>query len=468
MSYALEALVARLSQTLPPRSWTRDPALIEAHLSEWRKRHHGNTPLMAMPETTEEVSLVVRACAEAGVAITPQGGNTGLVGGQIPKGEVLLSLKRMNKIRSVSADDDAITAEAGVILTAVHEVADAVGRFFPLSLASQGSATIGGLISTNAGGVHVVRFGMMREQVLGLEVVLPDGRVLPALKALRKDNTGYDLKQMFIGAEGTLGVITAATLKLQPKPAEHILAAVSLEGPDAGLELFHFMKRETGALIAFELMNRLTVDLVAEAFPHIRNPLPNAKQWQGLIEFESIREQGLREAVERALEGAIEKGLIDDAAVAENLTQAAEFWKLREEISGAERTQTGGQTHMDISIPVARVPDFIRKASAAVKKVAPTARICAFGHAGDGNIHYTILQHRGPHDEAFAALLPAITQAAQDEAIALGGSISAEHGIGVTRRGELPRYKDAVTLDVMARVKAALDPDRIMNPRALT
>jgi FAD/FMN-containing dehydrogenase len=468
MADAHEALIARLTQSLPPKSWTRDPALMDAHLSEWRKRYQGSTPLMTMPETTDEVSRVVTACAEAGVAITPQGGNTGLVGGQIPNGEVLLSLKRMNKIRSVSADDDAITAEAGVILTAVHEAADNIDRFFPLSLASQGSATIGGLISTNAGGVHVVRFGMMRDQVLGLEVVLPDGRVLPALKALRKDNTGYDLKQMFIGAEGTLGVITAATLKLQPKPAEHIVAAVSLEGPDAGLELLHFMKRETGALVAFELMDRLTIELVAEAFPQIRNPLPNATRWQGLIEFETVREQGLRAAVESALEGAIERGLIDDAAVAENLTQAKDFWKMREEVASAERAQVGAQSHMDISIPVARVPDFIRNASAAVHKLAPDARICAFGHAGDGNIHYTVLQQRGPRDEAFAALLPQLTQAAQDAAVALGGSISAEHGIGVARRGELPRYKDAVTLDVMAKVKAAIDPHRIMNPRALT
>jgi FAD/FMN-containing dehydrogenase len=421
-----------------------------------------------MPSSTEEVSALVGACAEAGIAITPQGGNTGLVGAQIPKGEILISLKRMNKIRNVSPEDDALTAEAGVVLTEVHSAAAAAGRFFPLSLASQGSATIGGLISTNAGGVHVVRFGMMREQVLGLEVVLPDGRVLPALKSLRKDNTGYDLKQMFIGAEGTLGIITAATLKLQPKPAENVLAAVSLEGPEAGLVLLHHLKSATGALVAYELMNRFSVDLTARAFPQIRNPLPDAKAWQGLIEFESVRPGDLRTVVEEALENAMEKGLIDDAAIAESVAQAKEFWKLREDISAAERREAGAQSHMDISIPVARVPDFIRTASEAVLKIEPRARIAAFGHAGDGNIHYTVMQWEGAADAGFAALLPSITQKVQDIAVALSGSISAEHGIGTVRRGELPRYKDAVTLDIMAKVKAALDPQRIMNPRALT
>jgi FAD/FMN-containing dehydrogenase len=462
------AVIERLTNRLSPQSWTTDPDLIASHLTEWRRRFSGATPLLAVPSSTEEVSALVGACAEAGIAITPQGGNTGLVGAQIPKGEILISLKRMNKIRNVSPEDDALTAEAGVVLTDVHSAAAAAGRVFPLSLASQGSATIGGLISTNAGGVHVVRFGMMREQVLGLEVVLPDGRVLPALKSLRKDNTGYDLKQMFIGAEGTLGIITAATLKLQPKPAEHILAAVSLEGPEAGLVLLHYLKSATGALVAYELMNRFSIDLTVRAFPHIRNPLPGAKAWQGLIEFESVRPGDLRTVVEEALESAMEKGLIDDAAIAESVTQAADFWKMREDVSAAERRETGAQSHMDISIPVARVPDFIRAASDAVLKIEPRARIAAFGHAGDGNIHYTVLQWEGAADAGFAALLPSITQKVQDIAVGLSGSISAEHGIGVVRREELPRYKDAVTLDIMAKVKAALDPQRIMNPRALT
>jgi FAD/FMN-containing dehydrogenase len=338
---------------------------------------------------------------------------------------------------------------------------------FPLSLGSEGSATIGGLISTNAGGVHVMRFGMMREQVLGLEVVLPDGRVLPALKALRKDNTGYDLKQFFIGAEGTLGIITAATLKLQPRPAEHVVAICGVESPNEALKLLHYMKVETGAVVAFELMNPFATSMTLGVFPQFRNPLPDWTGWRVLIEMESIREVGLRDAAEAALAGAMEKSLVMDAAVAENHAQAKEFWRIREEIPAAQRTQ-GAQYPMDISVPVGRVPDFLRDAEVAARKVAPDLRILAFGHAGDGNIHYTVMQPPGPRNDAFQKQCPQLAEIVQDVAVSMNGSISAEHGIGVTRREELPRYKDQVTLDVMAKVKAALDPKRIMNPRALT
>jgi FAD/FMN-containing dehydrogenase len=463
----LSDLVEKIGQHLAPGGWTTDPEIIEGNLSEWRGRYRGETPLMIMPASTQETASAVRLCAEAGVAITPQGGNTGLVGAQIPNGEVLISLRRMNKIRTVSPEDDAMTVEAGVVLSAAQAAAREADRYFPLSLASEGSATIGGLISTNAGGVHVVRFGMMRDQVLGLEVVLPDGRILPALKALRKDNTGYDLKQLFIGAEGTLGIITAATLKLQPRAAEHVLVAASLPGPEAGMRLLHFMKGRTGALTAFELLNPFSVSLTKRAFPHLRDPLPEAKGWRALIEFASVRQAGLRAGVEDALAAAMAAHLLDDAVIAESEGQVREFWKLREEVSAAHRN-VGAQTSMDISVPVARVLDFLGKAEAAVLRLAPDARILAFGHAGDGNIHYTVVQPEGAPNHAFRALCPAITETVQDLAVSLGGSISAEHGIGVTRRADLPRYKDAVTLDVMAKVKAALDPNRLMNPRALT
>lgn len=452
---------------LPPRSWTADPDLIAAHLVEWRGRYRGAATFMATPSTTEEVAKIVSICAEAGAPITPQGGNTGLVGAQIPDGEILLSLKRMNAIRSVSAEDDALVAEAGCILKAVQEAAAAADRFFPLSLGSEGSATIGGLISTNAGGVHVLRFGMMREQVLGLEVVLADGRILPALKALRKDNTGYDLKQLFIGAEGTLGIITAATLKLQPRPAEHVVAVVGVDSPEAALRLFHHMKVETGAVVAFELMNPFSIEMTLGVFPDFRNPLPGWAGWRVLVEMESVRAVGLREAAESALAGAMEQGLARDAAVADTHAQAKEFWRIREEIPVAQRTQ-GAQASMDISVPVARVPEFLRDAEAAARRHAPDLRVLAFGHAGDGNIHYTVMQPPGPSDAAFQGKCPDLVRIVQDVAVAMGGSISAEHGIGVARRSELPRYKDEVTLDVMAKVKAALDPGRIMNPRALT
>ncbi|MES1202833.1 MAG: FAD-binding oxidoreductase [Pseudomonadota bacterium] len=463
----MSAIVDQLSARLPPRSWTADPDLIASHLVEWRGLYRGAATFMAMPDSTEEVAAIVGACAEAGVPITPQGGNTGLVGAQIPNGEILLSLKRMNKIRSVSAEDDALVAEAGVVLKTVQEAAAEAGRVFPLSLGSEGSATIGGLISTNAGGVHVIRFGMMREQVLGLEVVLPDGRVLPALKALRKDNTGYDLKHLFIGAEGTLGIITAATLKLQPRAAEHVVALVGLASPGAALKLLHYMKVETGAVVAFELMNPFATEMTLGAFPQFRDPLPNWNGWRVLIEMESIRAVGLRDAAEQALAGAMEKGLIQDAVVAENHAHARDLWRIREEIPAAQRTQ-GAQASMDISVPVARVPDFLRDAEIEARKLVPELRVLAFGHAGDGNIHYTVMQPPGPPNGAFWEKCVPLVQIVQDVAVAMGGSISAEHGIGVSRREELPRYKDEVALDVMARVKAALDPKRIMNPRSLT
>ncbi len=463
----MSALIDQLTARLPPKSWTADPEIMASHLVEWRGRYRGNAPFLAMPSSTGEVSQIVSLCAEAGLAITPQGGNTGLVAGQIPEGEVLISLKRMNKIRSVSTDDDAMVAEAGVVLKSVQEAAESAGRLFPISLGSEGSATIGGLISTNAGGVHVIRFGMMREQVLGLEVVLPDGRILNALKALRKDNTGYDLKQLFIGAEGTLGIITAATLKLQPRPAEHIVAVVGLDSPYAALKLLHHMKLETGAVVAFELMNAFATGMTLVAYPQLRNALPGWNGWRVLIEMESVRAIGLRDVAEQALSSAMEKGLIQDAVVAENHAQAKEFWRVREEIPAAQRTQ-GAQAPMDISVPVSRVPDFLRDAEIAARNVWADLRVLAFGHAGDGNIHYTVMQPPGPVNEDFWKACPALIEAVQDVAVGMGGSISAEHGIGVSRREELPRYKDHVTLDVMAKVKAALDPKRVMNPRALT
>jgi FAD/FMN-containing dehydrogenase len=436
------------------------------HLVEWRGRYRGTSPFLALPASTTEVADVVKLCAEAGVAITPQGGNTGLVGGQIPDGEILLSTRRMNAIRSVSPADDALIAEAGVILKTVQETAREANRLFPLSLASEGSATIGGLISTNAGGVHVVRYGMMRELVLGLEVVLADGRVLDALKVLRKDNTGYDLKQAFIGAEGTLGIVTAAALKLFAKPVEHVVCVAALDGPEQALKLLHHMKGETGALVAFEIMNRLSVDLVVKNVADTRNIFPDAPL-VALIEFESVRAQGLAGAVEAALAGAIEKGIARDAIVAGNESQARGFWRVREEISAAHRPE-GAQVNMDISVPVSAVPAFLAEAGAALRKLEPNIRIVAFGHAGDGNIHYTAMRPDAGANEAFVPKLDRILEAAQDIAVRMGGSISAEHGIGVSRRHELPRYKSPEHLAAMAAIKAALDPKRIMNPRALT
>ncbi len=456
-------LFAKLANRLGPKGYSTDPATIAPHLTEWRKRYTGTTPFLAMPASTEETADVVRFIAEAGAAITPQGGNTGLVGGQIPAGEVLLSTKRMNAIRAVDAANDSLVAEAGVILQVVQESARESDRLFPLSLASEGSATIGGLISTNAGGVHVLRYGMMRDLVLGIEAVLPDGSIFRGLKGLRKDNTGYDLKQLFIGAEGTLGVVTAASLKLFPRPRAHEVALAAVPSPERALDLLHRMKAMTGAVAAFEVMNRLSVDLVIKNVPGSRDPLPGAAMMV-LIEFEGMDVNGLRASIEAALEAAIGAGEVETALIAENASQARNFWRIREDISAGHRPE-GAQVNHDVSVPVSQTPSFLHRANAAALAIVPSARIVAFGHMGDGNFHYTVMQPEGSNADAFPGA--AISQAVNETADALGGSISAEHGIGVARVTDLARFKDPQSLAMMRAVKRAIDPMNVMNPRAL-
>lgn len=453
----------RLAARLGPKGYSTDADVMAGYLKEWRGRFQGASPFLAMPANTAEVSDVVRMCAAAGAAITPQGGNTGLVGGQIPDGEVLLSLKRMNRLRSVDADNDSLIAEAGITLVDVQKTAADSNRLFPLSLASEGSATIGGLISTNAGGVHVLRYGMMRELVLGLEVVLADGRVLDGLKSLRKDNTGYDLKQLFIGAEGTLGVVTAASLKLFPRPRAHEVAFLAVPDARAALALLHRVKAETGAVSAFEVMNRLSVDLVVKNVANTRDPMPGAP-FMVLIEFDSARAEGLRDAIETALNNALEAGEANTALIAENATQQGDFWRVREEISAGHRPE-GAQVNHDVSVPVSRTPAFLSEANAAMEQMCPGARIVAFGHMGDGNFHYTAMQPLGMERDRFAGA--DLSQRVYEIATRLGGSISAEHGIGVARKADLARFKDAESLALMRAVKAALDPHGVMNPRAL-
>ena len=460
----MNALHERLANRLGPKGWSTEASALAAHLTEWRGLITGASPFLATPATTDEVSAIVSACAEAGAAITPQGGNTGLVGGQIPDGEILVSLKRMNKIRAVDPVDDALTAEAGVVLTSVHEAAEGVDRLFPLSLASQGSATIGGLLSTNAGGVHVVRYGMMRDLTLGLEVVLADGRVINGLKSLRKDNTGYDLKHLFIGAEGTLGIITAATLKLYPRPRARSVAVVALDRAEDALTLLTQAKARTGALAAFELMNRAVIDMTVKNVANARDPLETRSPFLALLEFESAAPEGLNDLVEALLADALESGLAKDAILAQSEAQAQAFWFLREMLSAGHRLE-GMQINCDISVPVSRVPEFLERAAALAERHCPGARIVAFGHAGDGNIHYSALAPVGADPAAFprAALL----EETHALAVSLGGSISAEHGIGVSRKNELPRFKEASQFALMRTLKQALDPKGVFNPRAL-
>ncbi len=457
-------LAAKIAQRIGPKHVVTDAADLAPYLNEWRGRYSGATPLAAFPATTDEVSDIVRFCVEAGAKITTQGGNTGLVGGQIPAGEVLVSLRRMNRIRAVDAANDSLVAEAGVVLTAVQAAAAESNRLFPLSLAAEHSATIGGLVSTNAGGVHVLRYGMMRDLVLGIEAVLPDGRVFSGLKGLRKDNTGYDLKQLFIGAEGTLGIVTAASLKLYPRPAAREVVLLSVPSASQALALLHRVKAATGAVSAFEVMNRLSIDVTVKNVPNIRDPFGGASAMAVLIEFEAAHAEGLRDAIEGALEAAIEAGEAETALIAENASQARDFWALRELISAGHKPE-GAQVSHDISVPVSATPNFLERANAAVEERCPGARIVAFGHMGDGNFHYTLMQPLGADAASFPGA--ALTQIVYEIATSLGGSISAEHGIGVARRSDLARFKDPESMTLMRTIKRALDPDNVMNPRNL-
>jgi FAD/FMN-containing dehydrogenase len=460
-------VLGRLKAILGARGWSQDPGRLAPKLVEWRDRWHGQTPLLALPADTRQVAAVVALCAEAGVAITPQGGNTGLVGGQIPAGEILLSTERLRAVRAIDIIDDVMVVEAGATLAAVHEAALAAGRWFPLSLASEGSATIGGLISTNAGGTAVLRYGSMRALVLGLEAVLPDGEIWDGLKRLRKDNTGYDLKQLLIGAEGTLGVVTAAALKLFPVLASRAVAFVGVESPAKAMALLARAKEETGGAVeAFEIVCALGMDLALAALPGARPPLESRPPWYVLIEIAEARPGAAQAVMEPFLEGALEAGLIVDAALAQNEAQAAAFWALREGQSAAQKSQGPAWKH-DVSVPISRIADFIAAAGEALTARFPGVRIDAFGHVGDGNIHYDVLGPVGGDPAAHAAGRDAGARIVQDLIHAMGGSISAEHGLGTMKTAEALRYKSPVEVAALRALRAALDPRRIMNPRVL-
>jgi FAD/FMN-containing dehydrogenase len=460
-------VIARLKTVLGPDGWSDDPARLAPKLVEWRDRWSGTTPLLVLPRSTAEVAAVVSICAAGGAAITPQGGNTGLVGGQIPQGEVLVSLEKMNAVRDLDAFDDVVVAEAGVTLAAVHAAALAANRIFPLSVASEGSATIGGLISTNAGGTQVLRYGTMRAQVLGLEAVLPNGEVWNGLKRLRKDNTGYDLKQLLIGAEGTLGVVTAAALKLQPVLASRAVAFGGLKTPRDAIRLLAEAKQVTGgALEAFELISRRGMDLVIKNIPGQREPLAGRHAWYVLIETASAEPGAAEAAMERLMAGALECGLIEDAVVAQTEGQAKALWALRENQSAAQKPEGAAWKH-DVSVPVSRIDDFITETTAAIEARWPGVRITAFGHVGDGNVHYDVLSAPGGDQALHAARRDEGAHLVHEIIVAMGGSISAEHGLGSMKTAEALTYKSPVEVAALRAIRAALDPGRIMNPRVL-
>jgi FAD/FMN-containing dehydrogenase len=460
-------VLSRLKAVLGPYGWSQDPERLAPKLLEWRDRWTGETPLLALPKTTAEVAAVVGVCWESATPITTQGGNTGLVGGQIPMGEVLLSTDRLRAIREADAVDDVLVAEAGVTLAAAHEAAAAIGRRFPLGLASEGSATVGGVVSTNAGGTQVLRYGMARNLVLGLEVVLPNGEVWNGLKRLRKDNTGYDLKQLLIGAEGTLGVVTAAALKLSPVMASRAVAMIGIESPAVALQLLARAKDETGGAVeAFELMGRLGVEFALRNIAGTRDPLADAHPWYVLAEFASGEPSAAEAAMERFLAAGLEAGLVRDAVVAQTQAQAKALWAIRENQSPAQKPEGATWKH-DVSVPVSRVADFLTEATAAMQAFVPGARIAAFGHVGDGNIHYDVLRPDGGADAEHAARRDAGSRVVHDIVASLGGSISAEHGLGSMKTEEARRYKSAVEIEALSAIRRALDPKRIMNPRVL-
>ena len=443
-----------------------EPTRMGGYLKEPRKRFHQPAAAVVLPGSVAEVQSVARWANANGIGLIPQGGNTGLVGAQVPlRGdEVIISLSRLDKVRSIDAAAGHMTAEAGVILEEAHKVAEAAGAMFPLWLASQGSARIGGLLSSNAGGVQVLAFGNARELTLGVEAVLADGRLYQGLNALKKDNTGYDLKDLLVGAEGTLGIITAATLKLFPLPEGHETAIVNVASPEAALELFYLVRGRTGSrLTAFELMPHFGIDLQLKHGLLARDPTASLSPWYTLIEVNRMT-GGVPGALQSALEEAIGKGLIADAVVADSEAQRLTIWAAREQMSEVQ-SKEGASIKHDVSVPIAAVPRLIAEGTSAVERLAPGIRACPFGHMGDGNIHFNFSQPEGADGKAFmAASEEAAHHAIYEVVLKLGGSVSAEHGIGQLKVDLLKQVKDPVALEMMRAIKAALDPKGILNP----
>lgn len=441
---------------------------LSAWEQDWRRRVRGKALAVVRPASTQEVAAVVKACAAAGTAIVPQGGNTGLAVGSTPDDsgtQIVLSLTRMNAVRSVDTDNLTMTVEAGCILQNLQDVAQNAGVLFPLSLAAEGSCTIGGNLGTNAGGTQVVRYGNARDLCLGLEVVTAQGEVWDGLKGLRKDNTGYDLKDLFIGAEGTLGIITAAVLKLFPRPRAVVTAWLAVADGAAAIALLgRAQARFDARLTAFELISRQSLDLVLQHIPDSRQPLAAPAPWQVLLELaDGGAWADLQADLEDFIGGEMADGRVQDGVLAQNETQARQLWALRENISEAQKIEGLSIKH-DISVPVSCIPEFLDLAGTALAATFPGVRVVAFGHAGDGNLHYNLSKAQRQDNDAFIAATPQANRIVHDLVARLGGSISAEHGIGQLKREELVRYKDPVGLDLMRCIKSSLDPRGLMNP----
>jgi len=454
----------RLKEIVGDHGWTTDPAELDAHVTERRGAVHGKTAIMVSPSTTSQVAEVVHACADAKVAVVPQGGNTGLCGGAIPdeSGEqVLLSLSRLNAVRSLDANDFSIVVEAGCILSDVQQAATDAGRYFPLSLAAEGSCQIGGNLSTNAGGLNVLRYGTARQQVLGLEVVLADGTVWDGLRTVRKDTAGYDLKQLFIGSEGTLGVITAAALKLWPQPGDTTTLLAALNRPAQAVELLGRLRETAGDSIqAFELISDRCFRFVERHIASARVPFDESYPWFVLADIASPQSSSL---LEDALMQMIEAGVLENVIIAKSESEAAGLWHMRHAISDAQKPEGRSIKH-DISVPTSKVADFVVAGEGLVARLLPDARLVAFGHVGDGNLHFNVSQPPGSDPEQFLADGESLTEALYELADGMGGSFSAEHGVGVVKKAWLERYRGGIELNLMRTLKSALDPHNTLNP----
>ena len=458
-------LLKRFVDIVGERYAITDKDTQKAYLVEMRDLYHGKTPVVLRPGSVAEVSAILKLANETRTAIVPQGGNTGLVGGQIPHhGEVVLSLTRLDKVRDIDPVSNTMTVEAGVTLQRAREAAAKVDRLYPQLLPSEGSCTIGGNLSTNAGGTAALAYGIARSHALGLEVVLADGRILNNLNKLKKDNTGYDLKNLFIGAEGTLGVITAAVLRLVPRPKSVETAWAAIPNVQAAVDLLGLATELTaGGVTSFEIMSREGIDIVLRHGTGVRDPLSTKSPYSVLIELSSQRAEGLRESMEQILAAGLEKGLVLDATICDSLEQAKTFWRIRE-LFGEMQGREGGSIKHDVSVPVAKIPAFIEEANAAAMKLIPGCRPMPFGHVGDGNIHYNITQPVGADKAAYLKRWDDMNDVVYKIVLKHGGSVSAEHGVGIVKRDYLPKIKDPVAYELMKTLKRTLDPKGILNP----
>ncbi|HIG23184.1 FAD-binding oxidoreductase [Henriciella sp.] len=458
-----QEFLAAAKALLGPSGWSEEPDKLEEVASPWRGTNKGETPFLAMPASTEEAAGLVKLCAEHRVALVPQGGNTGLVDGGTPHGEITVSMRRMTKLRGVDTRNNSMTIDAGATLVSAQQAAEEAGRFFPLSLGSEGQASIGGLISTNAGGVAVLRYGMMRDLILGLEVVLPSGEIWDGLSGLRKNNTGYDLKHLFAGAEGTLGLITAATLKLFPKVSK-ATAWVTCETPANVVDLLALVRDHAGDTVtSFEIIPANAIEMVKADVPDTRDPAPSDLPWRVLVEVSMSREDQARETLMAALADGMERELAANVLIAESGQQAASFWHIRETIPLSKRAYGTALNH-DVSVPVSAIPDFLTATEEAIQKLVPEAEIVAFGHVGDGNLHYSACAPKNPENSALSDNAEEVTRIVHAHAMKFGGSISAEHGVGRLKRDELAGIRPKAATETMRAIKLALDPLGIMNP----